>query len=34
MTAALKEWQASVEKSLAGADYDGEFTDLIPEKKK
>lgn len=33
MTAALKEWQASVEKSLRGADYGGDKEMTIPGKK-
>ena len=34
MTAALEAWKASVEKSLTGADYGGQPTDIVPEKKK
>ncbi len=34
MTAALAAWQASVEKSLTGADYGGPPTDLVPARKK
>jgi arylsulfatase A-like enzyme len=34
MTAALQAWKVSVEKSLAGADYGGQPTDIVPNKKK
>jgi arylsulfatase A-like enzyme len=34
MTAALEAWKASVENSLAGADYGGQPTHFIPKKKK
>ena len=34
MTAALAEWKVSVEKSLAGADYGGAPTEVVPKKKK
>ncbi len=33
MTAALEAWQASVEKSLTGADYAGQPTEFVPKKK-
>lgn len=34
MTAALEAWKASVEKSLAGADYGGQPSEFVPKKKK
>ncbi len=33
MTAALEAWQASVEKSLSGADYAGQPTEFLPKRK-
>jgi len=34
MRSALEAWKASVERSLAGADYGGPPTDIAPGKKK
>ena len=34
MTAALERWKASVENSLAGADYVGRPEEFVPQKKR